>query len=134
MPVLKNTKHELFAQAVAKGKSQDAAYKEAGYKPSIAHASRLAANGKVMARVRQLTEAGAQKAELDVSYVLDGIRGIVETCSAGETFQPTAALKGHELLGKHLGLFKERLEHSGPDGEPLQAIVRIERILVGTKN
>lgn len=34
-------------------------------------------------------------------------------------FEPTAANKALELLGKHIGMFKDRLEHSGPDGGPI---------------
>jgi phage terminase small subunit len=33
MPVLKNARHEKFAQALAKGKSATDAYNEAGFKP-----------------------------------------------------------------------------------------------------
>lgn len=51
-------------------KSQDAAYVGAGYKPNASHASRLARNGKVAARVSELVTVGAAKAEIDVAGVL----------------------------------------------------------------
>jgi phage terminase small subunit len=70
MPILKNAKHEKFAQLLAQMKSQDAAYAGAGYKPNASHASRLARNGKVKARVAELVAAGAEKAEIDVAEVL----------------------------------------------------------------
>lgn len=70
MPILKNAKHEKFAQNIAKLQSQEAAYAAAGYKPNASHASRLARNGKVKARVAELVAAGAEKAELDVAKVL----------------------------------------------------------------
>ncbi len=70
MPILKNAKHEKFAQNIAKLQSQDAAYAAAGYKPNASHASRLARNGKVKARVAELVEKGAEKAEIDVAKVL----------------------------------------------------------------
>ncbi len=70
MPILKNAKHEKFAQLLAQMKSQDAAYAGAGYKPNASHASRLARNGKVKARVAELVEKGAEKAEIDVAKVL----------------------------------------------------------------
>lgn len=38
----------------------------------------------------------------------------------------TAAL---DALGKHLGMFKERIEHSGPGGGPMQ-VHRIERVII----
>jgi len=34
-------------------------------------------------------------------------------------FEPTAANKALELLGKHIGMFKEKFEHSGPNGGPI---------------
>jgi phage terminase small subunit len=54
MPALKNTKHEKFASELAKGASMTAAYKAAGYKPNRQHASRLATNGDIQARVAEL--------------------------------------------------------------------------------
>jgi phage terminase small subunit len=70
MPILENAKHEKFAQELAKLNSQDAAYAAAGYKPNASHASRLARNGKVEARVTELVASGAEKAEVDVARVL----------------------------------------------------------------
>jgi phage terminase small subunit len=70
MPILKNPRHEKYAQLLAQMNSQDAAYAGAGYKPNASHASRLARNGKVAARVAELVEIGAEKAEIDVAKVL----------------------------------------------------------------
>ena len=66
-------KQEKFAQAVAKGKSDAEAYREAGYKVDalkpeslwrLAHAVRH--NIKVSSRINQLKEKGVKKAELSV--------------------------------------------------------------------
>lgn len=70
VPALKNHKHELFAQLRAEGKSADEAYAEAGYKPDRGHASRLAANGNVQARVAQILETAAVKVDVSVQMVL----------------------------------------------------------------
>jgi phage terminase small subunit len=70
MPVLKNPKHEAFAQARAKGRSIDAAYAEAGFKPHRGNAARLSAIESVSARVAELTERTAQRAEIDIERVL----------------------------------------------------------------
>lgn len=69
MPALENPKHEAFARALAKGKSQIEAYTEAGYKPDEPHASRLASNGKVAARVEELLEKAAEKAVVTVETI-----------------------------------------------------------------
>ena len=39
-----------------------------------------------------------------------------------------------ELLGKHLALFKERVEHTGLDGGPIQQVTRIERVILDGKS
>lgn len=33
-------------------------------------------------------------------------------------------------IGKHLGMFKDRVELGGPDGGPIEAITKIERVIV----
>ena len=68
MPVLKNQRHELFAQALAKGMTQVAAYEVAGYKLDAApkdgpgHPSRLAEDGRIRERVAELQGAAAERA------------------------------------------------------------------------
>ena len=68
MPILLNARHEAFARALATGKSQADAYADAGYRPSEPHASRLAGNGKVVARVSELLEA-ADKALVTIESI-----------------------------------------------------------------
>jgi hypothetical protein len=69
VPALDNPKHERFAQQLAKGKSQAEAYQEAGYAPSEPHASRLASNGKVAARVAEIQERAATRVEVSVASI-----------------------------------------------------------------
>ena len=66
MPVLPNPKHEIFASELAKGASQKDAYETAGYEPSEPHASRLASNGKVLARVAELQGNVAERTEVTI--------------------------------------------------------------------
>lgn len=56
MPVLKNQRHERFAQAVLKGKTLDEAYALAGYKAHPANPQRLRGNDRVSARIEELAE------------------------------------------------------------------------------
>lgn len=37
-------------------------------------------------------------------------------------------------LGKHLGMFKEKIEHSGPDGGEIKQVTRIERVILRPAN
>jgi phage terminase small subunit len=64
MPALKNTRHEAFAQAKAKGMSSSEAYEKAGYAKDIAHAARLASKGTVKARIEEL------QAKIETEFVL----------------------------------------------------------------
>lgn len=70
MPVLGNPRHELFAQAIASGKSASAAYVEAGYEPNRHNAARLSTNEHVADRVEELLLAGAKRAEVTVERVM----------------------------------------------------------------
>jgi Terminase small subunit len=63
MTVLSSSKHERFAQLVAKGVSATEAYVSAGYSKSNAqsNASRLSANELVLARIKQLKTVVAER-------------------------------------------------------------------------
>jgi len=76
MPALSNARHERFAQGLARGLSAGEAYVEAGYAPNDGNASRLKGNEKVQARLAELTEAGALRAEVTVERVLSELARI----------------------------------------------------------
>lgn len=143
MAILTNVRHERFAQELARGASQTDAYTTAGYKGDKTAASRLATKVNVRARVAELKAASAERAELDVAYVLSTIHDTVERCKQAKpvldrkgemvltelptgdvvpayTFDAKNVLRGAELIGKHLGMFKEVHEHTGKDGGPIQ--------------
>lgn len=74
MPVLSNSRHERFAQEVAKGSSARAAYEAAGYEATGQaigiNAGRLLKNASVRARVDEIVAAGAKRAEVSVERIL----------------------------------------------------------------
>jgi phage terminase small subunit len=119
MPILRNLKHEQFAQFVANGINPTEAYVSAGYSDKGAHASasRLLGVATVRARVEQLrsaiNNASLEKAILDRAWVIEGLKRIAEKAESENDFSP--AIKAHELLGKELGMFVNRIEaeHSG---------------------
>ena len=48
----------------------------------------------------------AEASKLSHNYVLDGLKFIAKECmKLGKSFNPTAANKSLELIGKHLGTF-----------------------------
>src|ERR1700735_3539756 len=56
MSVLRNSRHERFAQALAEGRSQLDAYVLAGYKPHRGNASKLASENSVVERLEELKQ------------------------------------------------------------------------------
>ena len=53
----------------------------------------------------------SERTEVTQDYVLDVIKDTTERCrEKGEAFNPTSALKGAELMGKHLKMFTDKIE------------------------
>jgi phage terminase small subunit len=65
MPILENPRHELFAQAVAKGSSASEAYASAGYGADDGNAARLKSDEAVTARIEELLQDAARVAGID---------------------------------------------------------------------
>lgn len=70
MPVLKNVRHERFAQELAKGTFATKAHEIAGYKSNDGNASALAAKPEIQARIKEIMEKAATRAEISVARVL----------------------------------------------------------------
>lgn len=118
MPPLDNPRHERFAQYLLKGKSATEAYVMAGYKDNRQHASRLVSNGDVQARVIELQEAAAVRAEksaADIALQLDEDRKL-----AHDVKQAGAAVSASMGQAKLFGLIRERHEHTGSNGGPIK--------------
>lgn len=97
MPALSNTRHERFAQELAKGKSQTEAYAEAGYKPSEPNASRLTRNDKVQARVSELQERAADKVVITVATITERLLAIA-TKAEGKNEAPMLQVARASLM------------------------------------
>lgn len=118
MPVLRNNRHEAFAQAIAKGLAARTAYKAAGHgasdKAAEACASRLLTDVKVVARVLELQSKAARKVEVTVERI---------ACEPEETRvlaiaekQSSAAVAASMGKAKLFGLIVEKRKHSGSIG------------------
>ena len=109
MPILKNSRHERFAQEVAKGKSADDAYTLCGNKPHRGNASRMRTKESVRRRIEELQAKGAEKAGVTIERIITEMAkaafGDVE--DAPRWVDKLGAL---EKLGKYLGMFKEQVE------------------------
>lgn len=103
MGVLKNAKHERFAQGVAKGKTAIDAYVSAGYEGHDASASRLRNNPKVKARIEEILAKAARKVAITVETLTEQLAEDRECAREWKQASPMVAaskLQGqlHKLL------------------------------------
>lgn len=111
MPTISNAKHERFAQELAKGKTADEAYQEAGYKPDRGNASRLTANDSIRARVAEILGKAAIRAELTVAGITDKLLAIAEKAEkSNEAPMLSVARASYMDAAKINGLIVDRSE------------------------
>jgi len=107
-------KQEKFAQLVASGSSNTAAYREAydstGSSTTV-QASKLAAKGKVAVRIQEIQSTAAAEESWSRGRLLRLL--FCRSEAAYEAGQYAASLKGLELIGKITGLLTDRVEHIG---------------------
>ena len=97
-------RHKLFVTEYLKECNGTKAATAVGYKSPMVEASRLLRKANVQEELAHRMD----KLEIKAEAILSGIAGSVRRSEeAGNEF---AALKGYELLGKHLKLFTERIE------------------------
>lgn len=138
-------KQAKFAQEYIIDLNASAAAIRAGYsaKTSDQLGYQLLQKASVKAEIDRLRTKVAEKAELSVEWVLTRLRTVAERCMQAEpvldrkgepvlvetptgelapayTFQAGPANRSLELLGKHLGLFPDKVEHTGKDGGPIE--------------
>ena len=101
-----NARQELFVQGLLVGKSAEQAYADAGYKPSRPHASRLATNGNVLARLAELRKPVTKAAQVTLEGHLRDLKVLRDT--AAEAGQYGAAITAEVHRGKAAGLYVER--------------------------
>lgn len=99
----------------------------AGYSEKTAKeiASENLTKPNIVEYIQKQMDKRAEKTEINAEYVLKTIKSTIERCSQAEPvmingepsgeykFDAASVLKGCELLGKHLKLFSEKIEHSG---------------------
>ncbi len=99
-----------------------AAAKRAGYSERTAYAQgqRLLKNVEIAAAIQKAQEARSERTKIDQDWVIERLVGVYEASmearpvcdkngeEKGFTFNPTAANRALELIGKHKGMFIDR--------------------------
>ncbi len=130
MPILKNQRHERFAQLVATGKSATEAYRKV-YKTTVKVAGsaggRLLKNVQIQQRMAELQQKAAEGAVMSLQEKLEYLAAVkrtpigevnetsplcqsVEWTESGKKLKMPDKLKAIELSAKLQGEFKERVE------------------------
>lgn len=119
------SKQERFCQEYLIDLNATQAAIRAGFSAKTADkiGSQLLGKTRVQAKIDELKLARATSTGITAERVLTGIMGVIERCEqavpvldedGNETgewkFESGSALRGYELLGKHLKLFTERIE------------------------
>ena len=68
--MLRNPRHERFAEQLAVGKTTDAAYVLAGYRANRSNAARLSASRDIQKRVAGIQSLGAERAAITVETLI----------------------------------------------------------------
>jgi hypothetical protein len=123
MPVLRNPRHERFAQLLAGGKSAKDAYAAAGYKPSDSNGAWLARKEEISSRVAEISNetlererataaVAAERAVVTRQSLIEKAEAIYQ--QAKEAGQTAAAVSALKEIGVLSGIRIERSERGAP--------------------
>ena len=108
MSVLKNPRHERFAQLLTHGMSADEAHTKAGYRPDRGNAVRLTTNDSIGERVVELQAVAAERTVITLESHLRDLKHLRDkACAAGRY---SAAISAEIARGRVAGLYVERIE------------------------
>ncbi len=129
MPVLKNARHETFAQGLAKGMSVTDAYAAAGYRGDRKAASNLWTNVDIKERVTELQSKAVKKVEITVDSLAQELEEARAIALAEK--QSSAAVSATMGKAKLFGLGVENRRMSGT----IQIVnITIEQLSVLTRD
>jgi phage terminase small subunit len=130
-----NAKHILFVNDYMISQNVTESYQkvyECSVEAARKNGSRLMTNDDIRSEIARRQEAINKKVEADtgvsITWVLDNFKWVAERCMAPEPmydkegnivewrFDSSGANKALESIGKYLGMFKDKIEHSGNIG------------------
>lgn len=111
---------QKFVQEYVKDFNATKAAIRAGYSPASAkfYASKLLDDPRIIKAINELTDATQAIAQVKLNINIERVlKELADIAFSRDTRIATKdKLKALELLGKHLGMFREKHEISGPDG------------------
>ncbi|TIS60719.1 MAG: Terminase small subunit [Mesorhizobium sp.] len=130
MSVLKNPRHERFAQGIAKGLSGKAAYVEAGYRSTgnaaEVGAAKLVRNGKIAARIAELQARQVLRLDVTVESLVEELEIAREGALAARQY--AAAINASIGKARLLGLLVDRQEVEQVQRKPLREPSQISQM------
>ena len=123
MPILKNARHERFAELLASGRSATDAYEHAGYKRSHSNGPALAKTEEIRARVAQISAASLERERATAAAAAERAvitrQRLIEMAlearkGALEAKQYSAAVAATKEIGILSGIRIERSERGMP--------------------
>jgi phage terminase small subunit len=111
-----------FAIEYVKDFNAAAAARRAGYQGEYMNRQgyELLTHPGVRAAVDLLLRERSDSIDVDANYVIRKLVHTLERSERSDNYNPTAVLRAAELLAKHLGMFVERTEITGKDGEAIK--------------
>lgn len=77
---------------------------------------------EIQKAIQEAQEILSNKTQLTVDMVVNGLLKEAQDYAEGSTQSARVSAWAH--LGKHLGMFTEKVQHSGPDGGPVQVATK----------
>jgi phage terminase small subunit len=106
------------------------------------NASKLLTNANLSEYIQIKQKKLEEKTELNAKWVLDNLKIVTERCMSPEplydkdgniveyTFQAAGANKALELIGKHLGMFTDKIDIGNKDNKPFEVITAEDKQLL----
>ncbi len=88
-----------------------AAAERARYEHPNKQGPRMLVNVGIAKAIASAQVKRSERTEITQDYVLAAIKDTIEECRGDEHRNPQAALKGLELLGRHLAMFTDKTEN-----------------------
>ncbi len=119
-------KQKVFCEEYLKDLNGTQAVLRAGYNTDFPNriAFQLLENPAIRIAVDALRAQRNKNSDVTKDFVLIGIQKAIKM--AEEAGNHNATLRGYELLARHLGMFIERTEISGPDGDAIRMEQKIK--------